>query len=245
MPMLVTPKKLALESGVRPKGPEAPKPKKKIAKSLREVNEKLRRLGPYPMITTGPYDAEDYDALTRRRLDWTRQRRVLLALKTELSRRSDNEATRLRGTIPLAEGDSEGQKHARKNATRVRQSEAWRHKQLDGVQRQAEIELDQVIRAKLGGPALVAKYGRIGGGHNPYEISAAMSATWVSWIEHARIRGIDHDAVVDCIAQPLTLGDIEKGHGMVDGQGIVNHRRGLDLWAELRGWIRPGAQQYA
>jgi len=62
------------ESGVRPKSPTGDKPVEKAApkrapKSAR-VDDRLRKLGPYPVVT-GPHDADDYDALMRRRLDWT------------------------------------------------------------------------------------------------------------------------------------------------------------------------------
>ena len=237
MPMMVASKKLAPESGVRPKSPDTPKAMKPPTdKDVRKVNEDLRRLGPYPMVSAGPYAAEDYDALTRRRLDWTERRRQLLADKHAFSQRSDNDAIRLRGTVALAAGDSAGQEKARKNATRVRQSEVWRYKQLSGTQRQAEIEMEHVIRVLLGGPSLVAKYGAISGGRDPATLSAAMDKTWRDWRRDAAARGINVEAVVDCIGQPKTMAEIERERGFSAGQGIDNHRRGLDLWAQLRGW---------
>lgn len=206
-----------------------PASKKNEPKSVQEVDRLLRRLGPYPIVT-GPYDAEGYDALARRRLDWMTQRKRLLALRHTLGQRTDNDAIQAKATEVLSVDD------VRKNASRVRKSEAWRHKQLDSMQQQAEVELEHVIRALLGGPSLTAKYGAMPGGRDPITLSAAMEQAWRDWREKAAARGVIVEAVVDCIAQPKTMADIERERGMASGDGIRNHCRGLAVWAEVRGW---------
>lgn len=222
--------------GARSKAKQAAQPttkkpaSKKEPKSVQEVDRLLRRLGPYPIVT-GLYDAEDYDALTRRRLDWMAQRKRLLELRHTLGQKTDNDAIQAKATEVLSVDD------VRKNASRVRKSEAWRHKQLDSMQQQAEVELEHVIRALLGGPSLTAKYGAMPGGRDPITLSAAMEQAWRDWRAKASARGIIVEAVVDCIAQPKTMADIERERGMASGNGIHNHRRGLDIWAEVRGWI--------
>ena len=232
-------RQVAQESGTRPKGPtvnRAPKkkaPSNKDPKTVKDAEDRLRRLGTYPMVVSGPYDADDYDALTRRRLDWTTERKRLLMLKHELGRKTDNEATSLRGTVTLTDEDN------RKNATRVKQSEAWRYKQLDGVQRQAELELERVMRATRGGPSLVANYGRVGGGNDPYAISAAMEQAYSAWRATAVSRGVLIEAVLTCIIEPVTMAEIERAHGIAAGDGIRNHCNGLNVWAEIRGWVKP------
>jgi hypothetical protein len=227
------------ELGSRTRAPaavkaDAPKvaPKKNVPKSLQEVNARLRKLGPYPMAT-GPYSAEDYDALTRRRLDWTRLHGELLEQKRLLSQRTDNDAITAKQTETLSSDD------VRKNATRVKQSEAWRHKQLDPTQQQAEVELESVIRASIGGPAVTARYGRIGGGGDPFTMTSKMAKDWKAWRDRASIRGVNVNAVVACIAEPLTMADVEKRYAIPAGKGIINHKHGLDVWSELRGWIKP------
>lgn len=238
MPIMVTVKDWGLGAKPKPKAQQvttpAPKrPGKDDPKTVDEVVRRLRRLGSYPMAT-GPYDAEDYDALTRRRLDWMAQRSRLLTFKNELGKRTDNDAIQAKTTEVLSVDD------VRKNASRVKKSEAWRHKQLDSMQQQAEVELEQVIRSELGGPAVTARYGRIGGGHDPFMVSAAMQRDWVEWRAKAARHGVLIEAVVDCIREPWTMAEVERRHGIKGGDGIANHRLGLDVWAEQRQWVRAG-----
>lgn len=234
---MTNPRQLAATSGTRPKGVTvrpSPKvrPSNRDPKTVKECEDRLRRLGTYPMVITGPYDAEDYDALTRRRLDWITERGKLLSQKHALGRKTDNDAIAAKGTTTLSDGDN------RKNATRVKQSEAWRHKQLDGVQRQAELELERVMRSMRGGPSLVANYGRVGGGNDPYAISAAMEQDYRTWRNSAARRGVLIEAVLTCIVELVTMAEIERAHGFAAGDGISNHRAGLNVWAETRGWVK-------
>jgi hypothetical protein len=244
MPMMVQAK-----SGVRPKSPTGDKPAKKPApkrapKSVREVDDRLRRLGPYP-LAEGPYDDLDYDALTRRRLDWTAQRRYLLALRHELGKKTDNDAIQAKATVEVAVDDPESKRKARKNLTRVKQSEAWRYRQLTPMQRQAEGEMILTWRTMTVGLGTAsAKYGSFAPGHGggEHELSVALKAAWANWLKLAKSSHISFSVVLDCLVEPKTLTDIEKERRLDAGQALAIYQQGLDLWCTLRGWVRQRAQ---
>ncbi len=107
--------------------------------------------GRYPVVD-GPYDAEDYDALTRRRLDWTAARSKLLAQKHEAARITDIDAIKAKNapTVEVAVDDPEARSALARTSPRVRQSEAWRYRQLSSMQRQAEIEMEGVEKQNHG-----------------------------------------------------------------------------------------------
>jgi hypothetical protein len=248
MPLMVTPRKVATESGVRPKGPAGAKPAKKAPKgdpkSVKEATDRLRRLGPYPIVT-GPYDAEDYDNLTRRRLDWITQHKRLLAQKHDLGKKTDNDAIQAKHTVDLAGDDSAGQQQARKNATRVRQSHAWRYNQLDGTQRQAEIEMESAWRSRIAGfGPVTAKYGALGGRGEPFTAGADMEKAWIDWAVEALREAADGKKTVnispfiDCLIEPKTLKDVERDHRLEPGDALANYQKGLHIWCRLRSWVR-------
>lgn len=239
MPMMVAPKASTRPTsapGVAKAKPKAPAK----AKSVAEIDAKLKRLGPYPMVT-GPYDADDYDALTRRRLDWTAQRSRLLQQRHERSKAADTEALKAKNqpTVEVAVDDPEAKKRARKNLTRVRQSEAWRYRQLTPMQRQAEIEMETAWRSRTEGMgAAVSKYGAVGGGRDAMVSAAAMDGTWRDWMAMAPHRGVHVSALIDCLTEPKTLAEVEKERKLKPGNALANYQQGLDLWSELRGWTR-------
>lgn len=46
------------------------------------------------------------------------------------------------------------------------------------------------------------------------------------------------EATIDCLAESKPLAQIERDRRMRRGQAMENYVRPLDLWCELRGWIR-------
>ena len=249
MSLMVTPRKIVPESGVRPKGPASAKPAKKAQskrdpKSVKEVTDRLCRLGPYPIVT-GPYDAEDYDNLTRRRLDWITQHKRLLAMKHELGKKTDNDAIQAKRLVAVGDDDSKGQQAARKNATRVMQSHAWRYNQLDGTQRQAEIEMEAAWRSRIAGfGPVTAKYGSLGGRGEPFTAGADMEKAWTDWTVEALKENADGrktvnlSAFVDCLIEPKTLKEVERDQRLAPGAALSNYQTGLQIWCRLRGWAR-------
>ena len=142
-------------------------------------------------------------------------------------------------TVEIAVDDPEGTRKARRNLTRVRQSEAWRHNRLTGMQRDAEKEMEFAWRLRTAGlGAAVSKYGLQRGGSGRADLGSSADATWIEWSKLAHDRRILVAAVVDCIAEPRTLAEIERTHRMRRGQAFGNYVLALDLWCEVRGWIR-------
>lgn len=216
-------KNIVPAAGVRPRSPRqasAPKRDVKLPKSIKKTDLALAKLGRAGVA------------------DWDR-RKQLLAHRTELSRRSDNEATRLRGTVEVSVDDPEATRKARRNLTRCRQSEAWRHNRLTGMQRDAEKEMEFAWRQRTSGlGAAVSKYGAVAGGSVRADLGADVDATWRDWSREATQRRIMVAAVIDVLSEPKTLADVERDHRMRRGQAMEHYVRGLDLWCELRGWIR-------
>lgn len=143
-------------------------------------------------------------------------------------------------TEEIAVDDPEAKKRTRKNITRVRQSEAWRHKQLTPMQRQAESEMGLAWQARTAGLANVtAQYGDVrGGGSNGLTLGAGLDQTWRDWVAEAKQRKIHIAVVIDCIAEPKTLADIERDRKLKRGKALAIYLAGLDAWCELRGWLR-------
>lgn len=147
-------------------------------------------------------------------------------------------------TVEIAVDDPEGARKARRNLTRVRQSEAWRHNRLTGMQRDAEKEMEFAWRQRTAGlGAAVQRYRESAtsrGSSNRVELGASVEETWCIWaslVVAGRGR-IVLGAVVDCLSEPKTLAQIERDHRMRRGQAFDNYVAGLDLWCEIRGWIR-------
>jgi hypothetical protein len=149
-------------------------------------------------------------------------------------------------TVEIAVDDPEATRKARRNLTRVRQSEAWRHNQLTGMQRDAEQEMELAWRAHTGGmKAAVSKYSPLGAkGDGGIEMALEIEQAWTKWRKRAKLwsvapadqRHIVPAVVIDCLSSPKTLADIERDHRLKTGDAMACYARGLDLWCELRGW---------
>ncbi len=144
-------------------------------------------------------------------------------------------------TVEIAVDDPEATRKARRNLTRCRQSEIFRHNRLDGMQREAwrEMALAWQTRTVGLGPSR-SKYGFNGGGTPD---SYVLDQEWKDWCAKAIDRRIIVGVVIECIAEPKTLTQIERDHRLRRGQALDQFCKGLDLWAELRGWLRGPRMQ--
>ncbi|WP_319798313.1 hypothetical protein [Nitrobacter sp.] len=235
----------AIASEVRPATTAAEeKPKKpRKRREAGDLQEQLRRLGRYPRIA-GPYDPQldDIEALAKRQLDWHLQRARIIETWRKRSRLTDAEEVQARNnpTEDISVDLPEGRKRVRRNETRVRQSEAWRYKQLSPMQRQAESEMGLAWHALTAGlgPA-VSRYGAIGGGSGDRQsLSADLEATWLEFMKEAHRRRINVAVVLDCMTEPKTLPEIEKARKMKPGKALATYQTALDVWSELRGWTK-------
>ncbi|HQS15013.1 hypothetical protein [Reyranella sp.] len=142
-------------------------------------------------------------------------------------------------TVEIAVDDPEATRKTRRNLTRVRQSEAWRHNRLTGMQRDAEKEMEFAWRQRTAGlGAASSRYGESRGASSRADLGSSIDASWREWVALAHQRRIMIDAVVDCLAEPKSLAQIERDRRMRRGQAFDNYVAGLDLWCEVRGWTR-------
>lgn len=145
-------------------------------------------------------------------------------------------------TVEIAVDDPDSTRRTRRNLTRCRQSEAWRHNQLDSMQRDAWSEMALAYQARTVGlgPSR-SKYGPSGGGGRPDNV--VLDQAWKDWCAAAVDRRIMVSAVIDCLVEPLTLAQVERNHRMRRGQAMDQFLKALQLWAELRGWTRGPRMQ--
>lgn len=144
-------------------------------------------------------------------------------------------------TVEIAVDDPEATRKTRRNLTRVRQSEAWRHNRLTGMQRDAEKEMEFAWRQRTAGlGAASSRYGEARGGSNRADLGASIDEAWSKWSALTVPRRIMRAAVIDCLAEPKSLAQIERDHRMRRGQAFDNYVAGLDLWCEVRGWTPRG-----
>jgi len=212
-----------------------PKRSRKIRKpkSETDLNAALDGMGPIADYPEG-------------RIAWWRDRCAMLDRHRRRSRMSDVEALQERNspTVSIAVDDPEATRRARRNLTRVRQSEAWRHNRLSGQQQTAERELEFAWRHRTHGlGAACSKYGTLpGGGGDRGDLGADIDTVWRSWHREAGRRRISQPAFIDLLTEPVTLGQVEKDRRLRRGQAFANYTAALDLWGELRGWTRPPAR---
>lgn len=209
------------------------KTKKRKATTLPTLEEQLAA---HDLDAPEPGPSDAYGDSYKRQ--WMRRRAELVAaIGRRDAKRRDEERT-----VEVVGEDPEDSKRRRTAIMRCNKADAWRHNQLNGMQREAEKELGFAWRLRTGdGPRLaVSKYGARSSGGSPsrMDLGADIEAMWLEWHRMAPIRGVMADPVVELLTAPTTLTDIERNHRMRRGQGLANHVRGLDLWCELRGWIR-------
>lgn len=197
-------------------------------------------IGPCPTYS-GAHTVEAAAQVARQRVGWQLQVKALIETYRRRQRQSDVEMQQESHspTVEIAVDDPDATRKVRRNLTRVRQSEAWRHNRLSGMQRDAEKEMEFAWRQRTTGlGAASSRYGETRGGSNRADLGAGVDETWCAWAALTKIRRVMLPAVVDCLAEPKTLAEIERDYRMRRGQAFDNYVSGLDLWCEVRGWIR-------
>lgn len=214
------------------------KPKAKKVKEGGDLTSRLKRLGPYPRSADG-----GIGELARLRLTWHVERARIV---DSWRRRNRLRAVDIQEinfpTEEIAVDLPEGERRVRRNRTRVRQSEAWRHNQLTVMQRQAEtnMEISWKVRTQGFGP-LVAGYTGMPSARvaSPVQdLDARLEQEWLEWFREALAKKIAVAVVLDVLTEPRTLADIEKSRKLKRGKALAEYQRGLDLWCEQRGWKR-------
>jgi len=200
----------------------AKKPKPRLPTLEEQLAEHMRD------APTGK-DGDAYEQAYRR--SWVKRRNELQdAIRHRDAKRTTDD------TVEIVTDDPTDRKKRRQNLTRAKQSEVWRHNQLDGMQRDAwhEMALAWQTRTVGLGPSR-SKYGINGGG---VPAGYKLDQEWRDWCAAAIDRRIMVGVVIDCIAEPWTLPEVERKHRMRRGQAMDQFILGLDLWSELRGWLR-------
>ena len=177
------------------------------------------------------------------RIAWWRERTAIVDRHRRRARMSDVEQQQETHspTVEIAVDDPEATRRVRRNITRVRQAEAWRHNRLSGMQRDAEREMELAWRSLtfgLGASRSKLMFEPRGHYDSQSDVAANVGEVWREWHREAGRRGIDQRAVIDVLTEPKTLAQIERDRRLRRGQAFAIYSRGLDLWAELRGWTR-------
>lgn len=212
--------------------------------------ERLAVLGPCPT-----YDAvhtvEQAAPVARARVEWQRTRAAILAQHAKRSRLSDPDLLQElhSPTVEIATDDPEATRKTRRNVTRVRQSEAWRHNALTAMQRQAESEMQTawklrtqglgVTSSNIGAIAIGASASESNTTGGDAERFADLESTWREFVRETQRERIPFGLVLRVLTEPRTLAEIESAFRLRQGVAMFEYVRGLDLWCVLRGWIRP------
>jgi len=205
----------------------------------------LAAIGPEPGYD-GVHTVEDAATVAKARVAWQERRAEVAAAHRKRSRVTDVEAMQERHspTVEIAVDDGAGKRRTRTNYTRVRQSEAWRHNQLSAMQRQAEVEMVSAWKARTAGTG-IRSFSQWGGpidaGHrtNDGDHGGTLEKAWVEFVAACKAHRIRVALVVEVLAEPQTLRDVEKKFRMRPGSAMARYCRALDLWAVIRGWVRP------
>jgi len=210
-----------------------------------DLQRALAAVGPKPDYS----EVRTADAcieIAHQRLAWDRRRTDITASWRRRSRLSDPELCQERHspTVEIAVDDPESKRRARRNLTRVRQSEAWRHNHLSTMQRQAESEIAfvwRVITHGLGPTSSAAFRPRFGTSSVATLMigTTGLEKTWREFLPELGRRRIRRDVVLDVLTEPQTLRQIETQHRLPQGRALAIYERALDCWCELRGWLRP------
>jgi hypothetical protein len=216
----------------------------KTRRPPRDLIEALRAVGPIPSYTSA-FTVEQAAEVAKQRVEWEKRRAAIVETHRKRSRLSDPDLVQERHspTVEVAVDDPEAKKRARRNITRVRQSEAWRHNQLNPMQRQAETEMHTAWQLRTAGlSAAVMKLDRTiaGAAVGNIERAAYLDETWREWCDAAHRRQISLAVVVMVLAEPRTLAEVERACHLRRGEAIEVYMQALDLWATVRGWLRAG-----
>jgi hypothetical protein len=211
----------------------------------RDLREALRAAGDEPNFSNA-FTVEQAAQVARDRVAWQARRSDIAETQRRRSRISDPQLSQERHspTVEIAVDDPEAKRKARRNITRVRQSEAWRHNQLNAMQRQAETEMLTAFTQRTAGlgahgmSMIASVYGRAAEVRET-EWMARLDETWRDWQLEARRQRVKVVTVIMILSEPRTLVEVEQSCGLDRGQAMAIYVRALDLWATLRGWLRP------
>jgi hypothetical protein len=112
------------------------------------------------------------------------------------------------------------------------------------MQRDAERELELAWRSLtsgLGASRSKLMFEPRGHHDSQSDVAANVGEVWREWHREAGRRGIDQRAVIDVLTEPKTLAQVERDRRLRRGHAFAIYSRALDLWAELRGWMRRPA----
>lgn len=213
--------------------------------------DRLMSLGPCPDYE-GVHTVEAAAVIAKSRVEWQRTRASILDQQARRGRISDPALTQERHspTVEVAVDDPASTRHVRRNVTRVRASEAWRHNRLSDMQRQAEAEISAAWLAQTGALAIrgsslsLLSLGVVvsGGGDGEGDSArlAALESNWRAFVTGTQRGPISLGLFLAVLTTPCTLTQIERDFRLKAGAAFFNYACGLDLWCVLRGWARPG-----
>lgn len=208
--------------------------------------EALAAVGPEPGYD-GVHTVEDAASVARARVAWQERRRAVTEAHRKRSRVADVEAMQERHspTVEIAVDDGDGKRRTRSNYTRVRQSEAWRHNQLTGMQRQAEVEMAYAWKCRTAGAQaatvdLANALSKTSGGGTMAERNNLIELAWLDFVRECKRDRIRVALVVEVLTEPKTLREVEKRFRLKPGVAMARYCRALDLWCVVRGWVRRG-----
>jgi hypothetical protein len=217
--------------------------------------DQLQALGPCPDYTADVATVEAAAAVARARVAWQGTREAIMAAHRKRLRVSDPEVSQERHspTVEISVDDPAGTRRARRNVTRVRQSEAWRHNTLTAMQRQAEQEMQEAWRARTLGLGVTGsnlnavRAGKTIG--DPTDMSdqkalwlAQLDDAWRGLVAECRRERIPFAVVVAVLTEPRTLGEIDRQFRLGAGASMFEYVRALDAWSWLRGWAKSTAR---
>jgi hypothetical protein len=212
----------------------------------RDLRAALAVAGPLPLYND-VHSVEAAAGVAQQRVLWHRQRAAISESHRRRSQLSDPGLCQERHspTVEIAVDDPEAKRKARRNLTRVRQSEAWRHNRLSTMQRQAESEIAlvwQTLIAGLGPVTSAAFRARFGSTAAAALIAVVgLEKTWREFVPELRRRRIRFAVILEVLTEPRTLREIETSLRLSHGRALAIYERALDLWCELRGWLRFSA----
>lgn len=219
-----------------------------MKRPTRDLPSALAAAGPLPALSRYA-DDETTERIAAQRIAWHDRRQQITDNHRRRSRLSDPAMVQERHspTVEIAVDDPEAKKRARRNLTRVRQSEAWRHNQLTPMQRQAETEIMltwKTLSAGLSTTSSAAFRGlRFGASavSSILIIAVTLEEVWRDFVPELRRRRIRRDVVIEMLSEPRTMREVEHDHRLPHGRALAIYTRALDCWCELRGWMRPPA----
>jgi hypothetical protein len=213
--------------------------------------DQMRGLGPCPDYGPDVHTVEQAAAVARARVAWQGKREVIMAAHRKRSRVSDAEVLQERHspTVEISVDDPAGNQRARRNVTRIRKSESWRHNTLTAMQRQAESEMILAWQARTVGLAVSrsnldgVRAGRVV--TDPTDSSspqahrlAELDDAWRGLVIECRRERIPFAVVVAVLTEPRTLGEIDRQFRLRVGASMFEYVRALDAWSVLRGWSK-------